>query len=118
LFFGCRHPAQDFIYGSEMRAFADAGVTELEVAYSRLDENKKIYVQDKILERKEEVWKLIEGGAVIYVCGDASRMAPDVRRTFAAIYAEKTGTALDAASDWIDQMTVEGRYLVDVWAAG
>jgi cytochrome P450/NADPH-cytochrome P450 reductase len=117
LFFGCRHRAQDFIYADELRAFADAGVTELVVAWSRLDGQQKIYVQDKILERKDAVWKLIEAGGVIYVCGDASRMAPDVRRAFNAIYAEKSHATHEDATAWIDRMTAEGRYLVDVWAA-
>ena len=60
---------------------------------------------------------MIEQGAVIYVCGDASRMAPDVRRTLGAIYREKTGADEAAAERWLNEMTAQNRYLVDVWAA-
>lgn len=52
------------------------------------------------------------------MCGDATRMAPDVRRAFAAIHREATGADERAALAWIDRLAAEGRYLVDVWAAG
>jgi cytochrome P450/NADPH-cytochrome P450 reductase len=117
LFFGCRHPEQDFIYADELAALAGEGVTELKVAFSRLAGEKKMYVQDLILAERDAVWRMIEDGAVVYVCGDASRMAPDVRRAFAAIHAEKTGSGDAAANRWLDELTAQNRYLVDVWAA-
>jgi len=79
---------------------------------------QKTYVQDQIRQQREDVWKLIQQGAVIYVCGDASRMAPDVRRAVAAVYREETGADERAAEAWLDGLTAENRYLVDVWAAG
>jgi cytochrome P450/NADPH-cytochrome P450 reductase len=81
LFFGCRHAEQDFIYEDELRAFEQQGVTRLAVAFSRQDGQPKTYVQDQLLKCQDEVWRLIEAGAVIYICGDASKMAPDVRST-------------------------------------
>ncbi len=117
LFFGCRHPEQDFIYKDELKQFEEQGITRLMTAFSRVDAQNKCYVQDEIYTRRAEVWELIEAGAVIYVCGDASRMAPDVRRTFAAIYSEKTGATNAEAEQWLNNLTVQNRYLVDVWAA-
>jgi cytochrome P450/NADPH-cytochrome P450 reductase len=117
LFFGCRHPHQDYIYADELKGFAEAGIVDLQVAFSRNASDPKVYVQDRIFEHKDDVWDLFEAGAIIYVCGDASRMAPDVRRTFAAIYAEKAGVTLEDAAAWIDRIAAEGRYLVDVWSA-
>src|SRR5258706_8953912 len=73
LFFGCRHEAKDFIYADQLRAFADGGATELHVAFSRM-QAEKVYVQDLVLRQKARVWSLIGQGAVVYVCGDASRM--------------------------------------------
>lgn len=117
LFFGCRHPEQDFLYAEELAALAHDGVTDLRVAFSRLPGEKKVYVQNLLLEERDAVWQMIESGAVTYVCGDASRMAPDVRRAFAAIHAQKTGGGEAAANRWLDELTAENRYLVDVWAA-
>ena len=117
LFFGCRRSDQDFIYADELRGFAEEGVTELVLAFSRLDPQHKVYVQDCIRERQDTVWKLIEDGAVVYVCGDASGMAPGVRQAFAAIHAAKTSASADESDRWIDQMAADRRYLVDVWSA-
>src|SRR5207248_1949521 len=104
LFFGCRNPEQDFIYEDELQAFVDQGVTELSVAFSRLN-GKKTYVQDKIKQDREKVWQLIEQGAIIYICGDASKMAPDVRKAFSSIYQEKTGKSEQEANKWLDELT-------------
>ena len=35
LFFGCRHPEQDYLYADELKAFAAEGITELHAAFSR-----------------------------------------------------------------------------------
>lgn len=117
LFFGCRHPQQDFLYETELRQFEAQGVTQLSASFSRVEGKKKCYVQDEIYARRDEVWEMIDAGAMIYVCGDAGRMAPDVRRTFAAIYAEKTGASAAEAESWLNELTAQNRYLVDVWAA-
>jgi cytochrome P450/NADPH-cytochrome P450 reductase len=117
LFFGCRHPQQDFIYEEELRRFEQQGVTELATSFSRLQGQPKCYVQNEIYTRRDKVWQMMEDGAVIYVCGDAARMAPDVRRTVAAVYQEKTGASEAEAEQWLNDLTAQDRYLVDVWAA-
>lgn len=117
LFFGCRHPAQDFIYEEELRAFEQRGVTRLEVACSRVDGQPKTYVQALILKCQDEVWQLIEAGAVIYICGDAGKMAPDVRAAFGRIYQTKTGGGEVEAETWLTGLAAQQRYLTDVWAS-
>src|SRR6201999_3253760 len=76
LFFGCRHPAQDYLYADELKGFAADGVAELHTAFSRGD-GPKTYVQNLLAQQKDKVWSLIERGAVIFVCGDGSKMEPD-----------------------------------------
>jgi cytochrome P450/NADPH-cytochrome P450 reductase len=44
-------------------------------------------------------------------------MAPDVRRTFAALYCEKMNASAAEAEQWLNELTAQNRYLVDVWAA-
>lgn len=116
LFFGCRHPDQDFIYRDALEGYAKDGITDLHVAFSRL-EKKKTYVQDLIREQRDEVWSLIEKGARIYVCGDGSRMEPDVRRALSLIYSEEKDVGAEAADAWLDQLMDEGRYNLDVWVS-
>jgi cytochrome P450/NADPH-cytochrome P450 reductase len=117
LFFGCRDPEQDFIYEDELKRWVKDGIVTLHMAFSRATNQPKTYVQDEILLQANEVWRLLEAGAVIYVCGDASRMAPDVRRAFAAVYRRQTGAGDAAAEAWLARLTVEGRYIADVWAS-
>jgi sulfite reductase alpha subunit-like flavoprotein len=57
-----------------LKAFEAQGVVKLVTAFSRLSD-KKCYVQDELSARRDEVWGLLEAGAQVYVCGDASRMA-------------------------------------------
>lgn len=117
LFFGCRDPEQDFIYEDELTRWADEGIVTLHVAFSRAPDRPKAYVQDEILLQADEVWRLLEAGATVYVCGDASRMAPDVRRAFASVYRTRTGAGDAAAEAWLTQLAADGRYIADVWAS-
>jgi cytochrome P450/NADPH-cytochrome P450 reductase len=117
LFFGCRDPAQDYLYADELKAFAAEGITELHTAFSRGD-GPKTYVQHLILAEKDRVWNLIEQGAISYVCGDGGRMEPEVKATLVGIYRERTGADAGAAQRWIDDLGAKNRYVLDVWAGG
>jgi cytochrome P450/NADPH-cytochrome P450 reductase len=117
LFFGCRHPEQDYLYADELKAFEAGGVTELYTAFSRGD-GPKTYVQHLVAAQKDRLWSLIENGAIIYVCGDGGRMEPDVKGTLVAIYRERTGADAEAGQRWIDDLGTGNRYVLDVWAGG
>jgi cytochrome P450/NADPH-cytochrome P450 reductase len=117
LFFGCRHPEQDYLYGDELKKFASDGITELHTAFSRA-EGPKTYVQNLVAAQQDKVWSLIEQGAIIFVCGDGGKMEPDVKATLMSIHQEKTGSNADAASRWIDDLGTKNRYVLDVWAGG
>ncbi len=118
LYFGCRRPDQDFIYADELKAFDAQGLAKLKVAFSRTDGIPKQYVQDLIKSDGDELWQLIQKGAVIYVCGDASKMAPAVRQAFIDIISTKSGVDTATAEKRLDAMTADGHYFTDVWATG
>jgi cytochrome P450/NADPH-cytochrome P450 reductase len=117
LFFGCRHPDQDFLYADELKAFAADGIAELHTAFSRA-EGPKTYVQNLVAAQKDRVWRLIDQGAVIYVCGDGGKMEPDVKAALVAIYRERAGADAGAGQRWIDDLGARNRYVLDVWAGG
>ncbi|TMH26190.1 MAG: cytochrome P450 [Betaproteobacteria bacterium] len=117
LFFGCRHARQDFIYENELKEFVQQGVTELHVAFSRM-QDEKIYVQDHLRKMSERINALIADGAVIYVCGDASRMEPAVRSALADILGESLKVDAAEANRKLNELVAQNRYLVDVWATG
>ncbi len=111
LFFGCRHPTQDFIYAEQLKSWADQGMMQLFTAFSRAGD-RKTYVQDLMREHGDAVWQMIEDGAILYICGDGSRMEPDVRGTLTDL---ARGNGYDSQA-WIDQMIADQRYVLDVWA--
>ena len=115
LFFGCRSPESDFLYADELQTFADAGVTDLQMAFCRADGQPKTYVQDLIERDQDRVWNLIAAGAVIYVCGNAHTMAPAVRAALSTIYQAKTGASDEAAQAWLTDLTTGERLLEDIW---
>jgi cytochrome P450/NADPH-cytochrome P450 reductase len=117
LFFGCRHPDQDFLYADELKAFAAGGITELHTAFSRA-EGPRTHVQNLVTAQKDRVWSLIEQGAIVYVCGDGGKMEPDVKAALVAIYRDRKGADADAGSRWIDDLGANSRYVLDVWAGG
>ena len=84
-------------------------------AYSRY--GKKEYVQDLISQSGKQVWDLIQANATIYVCGDAGAMEPAVRAAFENLYRENTGQGAEDASAWMNELVLQNRYLVDVWAS-
>ncbi len=116
LYFGCRRPDEDFLYREELEGYAAAGIVELHVAFSRVDPAKR-YVQHLIAEQGDALWPLLETGAIVYVCGDGSRMEPDVREAFRALHQRKTGSTPEAANAWLDDLTATNRYVLDVWAS-
>jgi cytochrome P450/NADPH-cytochrome P450 reductase len=117
LFFGCRHPEQDFLYADELKAFAAAGICLLHTAFSRAD-GPKTYVQHVLATQKDRVWELIEKSAVIYVCGDGGKMEPDVKAALMSIYRERKGADAGAAARWIEDLGAKNHYVLDVWAGG
>jgi cytochrome P450 / NADPH-cytochrome P450 reductase len=117
LFFGCRHPEQDYLYADELKAHAESGITELYTAFSR-GVGPKTYVQNLVAAEKDRVWTLIQDGAIIYVCGDGGKMEPDVKAALVAIYRERNGGDAQAGQRWIEDLGAKNRYVLDVWAGG
>ncbi|XP_021373216.1 NADPH--cytochrome P450 reductase-like [Mizuhopecten yessoensis] len=116
LFYGCRHKAQDFLYEDELNDYQNDGtLTKMHVAFSR-DGPNKVYVQHLLGNNKEEVWKMLDAGGHIYVCGDARNMARDVHDTLLKVLTECGGMEQQVAVDYIKKMQSKGRYSCDVWS--
>jgi cytochrome P450/NADPH-cytochrome P450 reductase len=64
----------------------------------------------------DAVWRLIDAGAVVFVCGDGSRMEPDVKRALADIFSERSAASKEAGETWVAGLAEAGRYVLDVWS--
>ncbi|MDN6019304.1 MAG: NADPH-dependent assimilatory sulfite reductase flavoprotein subunit, partial [Enterobacterales bacterium] len=115
LFFGNPHFTEDFLYQVEWQRFVKDGVlSRIDLAWSR-DQKHKVYVQDKLREQGAEVWRWIEQGAHIYVCGEANRMAKDVEQALLELLAEHGGMDAEQADEFLSELRVERRYQRDVY---
>lgn len=115
LFFGNPHFTQDFLYQVEWQKYVKSGLlTKIDLAFSR-DQEKKIYVQDKLKAKGAEVWKWLQDGAHFYVCGDANRMAKDVHDTLVNIVVEHGGKNAEEAEEYVNELRRAKRYQRDVY---
>ncbi len=115
LFFGERSASTDFLYCRELKGMCDSGhLTRLDTAFSR-DQAHKVYVQDRMLEHGAELWRWLDRGAQMYVCGDASRMAKDVDAALHTVCETHGNMDAEAAKEYVSDMHDNGRYHRDVY---
>ncbi|HFQ8225769.1 TPA: NADPH-dependent assimilatory sulfite reductase flavoprotein subunit [Citrobacter freundii] len=115
LFFGNPHFTEDFLYQVEWQRYVKEGVlSRIDLAWSR-DQKEKVYVQDKLREQGAELWRWINDGAHIYVCGDANRMAKDVEQALLEVIAEFGAMDAESADEFLSELRVERRYQRDVY---
>lgn len=115
LFFGDQHEASDFLYSEELtRMHEDGFLTNLSLAFSR-DQEQKIYVQHRILERSAEIWEWLQQGAYFYICGDAERMANDVHNALIETAVKEGGLDSEAAERYVNDLLESRRYQRDVY---
>ncbi|MCC7463859.1 MAG: assimilatory sulfite reductase (NADPH) flavoprotein subunit [Gammaproteobacteria bacterium] len=115
LFYGSRNFTRDFLYQLEWQEALKAGALHrLDLAFSR-DTDRKIYVQDRLREHGRELYHWLQGGAHLYVCGDAKHMARDVNDALAGIAMTHGGRTEDDAKEWLSDLLTQGRYARDVY---
>jgi len=114
LFFGDQHREFDWLYEDEFKRLIDEGLlSRLDVAFSR-DQDVKRYVQHEMLENADEIRAWIAAGAYVFVCGDKTRMAPDVDRALATILSQPGGSAWHG-QDALAMLKSSARYVKDVY---
>lgn len=105
LFFGMRHPQNDFLYGEEFSRWqADGRLSRLNTAVSRGEGPS--YVQDALRAQGSEVARLMRDGARIMVCGG---------RGMAAGVADALGDVLAPVGLTPIALKAQGRYVEDVY---
>ncbi|TVP78551.1 MAG: sulfite reductase subunit alpha, partial [Puniceicoccaceae bacterium] len=115
LLFGDQHQATDFLYEDQITAWMKSGLlTRFDTAFSR-DQAEKVYVQDRILEYADEFYAWLEAGGIIYICGDASRMAKDVDKAIHRAIEIGGDKSEDEAKAYVEALKKAKRYLRDVY---
>lgn len=115
LFFGDRRSHSDFLYQTEWQKLLKDGYLEkIDVAFSR-DQEEKIYVQNRLIEKQKEVFDWLNKGANIYLCGDMKQMARDVQKTLLRIFETEGGMSEEKALEYLKTLKKEKRFQTDVY---
>jgi len=115
LFFGERRFRSDFLYQSEWQKLLKDGYLEkIDVAFSR-DQEEKVYVQHRLVEKKKEVFEWLNKGANIYLCGDMKQMARDVQKTLLQIFETEGGMSEEKAMEYLKTLKKDKRFQTDVY---
>jgi cytochrome P450/NADPH-cytochrome P450 reductase len=118
LYFGCRHNEKDFIYAEQLKEWEKMGAVELRTAFSQqgpAGQHQYKYVHDRMWDEREELADLFKGGAKMFVCGSASKLAKSSADVCMKIWREKhPGSTEDDAFEWLQQQR-EDRYVSDVF---
>jgi cytochrome P450/NADPH-cytochrome P450 reductase len=114
IFNGIRSREQDYIYRDEIERFVAEGVLDhVHIATSR--EGRREYVQQRLRAEGALVWRLLVGGAYVYVCG-GQPMREGVREAFADIVAEHGSMPREHAEAFLAELELsENRYRPDLW---
>lgn len=115
LFFGDQRGEFDFLYRDELEAWQRNGLlTRLDTAFSR-DQDRKIYVQDRMRQHGAELFQWLERGGHFFVCGDASRMAHDVDKALRDVIREHGRLDSSGADAYVAGLKEQQRYQRDVY---
>lgn len=114
LIFGTPHQKSHFYYRSFWETLNRSGKLKSSYAFSR-DQPEKRYVQHCIRKEEEEFWLWMKEGAVIYLCGDAKRMAREVEATLLTLICERENCSTARSREYLQALRRKRRYLLDVY---
>lgn len=116
LYFGCRDADKDYTYREELEQWEAQGVVQMRPAFSRGAPGSWRYVHERMWNEREEVWRVIQEGGKIYVCGSASKLARSVMNCVLDIWMDKHPAATrDEAMDWLQETKDRATYVSDVY---
>ena len=115
LFNGIRSSSLDYIYRDEIGQFAAEGVlNHVHIATSREPPGSREYVQDRMRAQGALVWRLLDAGGYVYVCG-SQPMRDAVRAALIDIVTEHGSLPHEHAEAYLQEMETAERYRPDLW---
>jgi sulfite reductase (NADPH) flavoprotein alpha-component len=115
LLFGEGDFLTDFYYQTEIQSwFETGGLQYVNLAFEK-NRNRKLKVQDVLVQEADRLWQWLESGAHIYVSGEKEPMGKAVENILLNIIAYKKGVGHDEAANYLKQLTKEGRYAKELY---
>lgn len=99
-----------------MNYYQKSGVlTQMDLAFSR-DQEEKIYVQHKMLEKSRKLFEWIDSrGAVVYLCGNKRTMGKAVKEALKNIISREGSLSAENAEAYLQQMVKNKRLRSDLY---
>ncbi len=115
LIFGERYQKYDFLYQTELERWLKLGIlNHLATTFSR-DQKQKHYVQHAMIDHAEQIWTLLDKGALVYVCGNKDNLAKAVTNALISITLQFSDRSFTQAEDYITELINSGRYRQDLY---
>ena len=116
IFYGARKAATEYLYREEFERYAKMGVLTMHTAFSR-DQARKIYVQNRITEQYESVYKqLMEQNGSFYVCGSSRNVPEDIYNAMKEVMMKGGNLDEHSAEAALSSLKMAGRYTVEAWS--
>lgn len=117
LFLGFRNP-HDEVYQSLVQESLEVGaLTESEIVYTSGCNGhgycQQMLVSDLVRQRGDKVWKHIQDGGHVYVCGGARTFGAAIEATFLDIFQEQS-MSFDAANGYLRELADKGQFAEDL----
>ncbi|KAK0194657.1 fatty acid hydroxylase [Armillaria mellea] len=116
LFYGCRNPEVDYLYGeSDLKEWERLGVVEVHPVFSRVAalSEDSIYVQDQVWHDREVVNDAYHAGAKFFTCG-SGQVAKGIKNKLVELLRIQHGLDQDQAMEKFQQI-MQGRYATDIF---
>ena len=114
LIFGETRQACSFLFGEFLTDCEAHKHLTLFTAFSR-DQTEKVYVQDRIREQADLLWKAIKQGAHIYICGSQFGLAEDVKTACLELIMHFDAVSLETAEQTFQAWRKQKRLQMDVY---
>jgi NADPH-ferrihemoprotein reductase len=115
LFNGIRSSGLDYIYRDEIGQLTAEGVLDhVHVTTSREPPGSREHVQDRIRAEGALIWRLLDAGGYVYVCG-SQPMRDAVRAAFIEVVTEHGSLPREHAEAYLQEMETIERYRPDLW---
>uniref|UniRef100_A0A3B5KQY3 NADPH-dependent diflavin oxidoreductase 1 n=1 Tax=Xiphophorus couchianus TaxID=32473 RepID=A0A3B5KQY3_9TELE len=116
LFFGCRSETKDFYFRSEWAAMTAAGKLQLFTAFSRDQQEEKVYVQHRVRERAALLWDLMSNKHGCFYIANAKQMPAAVRDALQFAFQQEGGVSAQEAEQMLVAMEKTGRLQNETWS--
>mmetsp|Transcript_37349 Transcript_37349/g.76622 ORF Transcript_37349/g.76622 Transcript_37349/m.76622 type:complete len:1929 (+) Transcript_37349:134-5920(+) len=116
IYYGARKAATEYIYREEFEKYEKMGVLTMRTAFSR-DQARKIYVQNRIAEDYDNVYRqMMEENGAFFVCGSSRNVPEDIYNAMKEVMMK--GGKMDEAhaEAALSSLKMDGRYTVEAWS--